>query len=177
MPPDRGGPRGPLGAPGYEYFGGPRGGPLGPPMYPMRRCSDSPGPPLLRVSYYGRAEEREGYLGGIGDPRGPPPRVLQRRLPPEQLQQMQQMHAQQQQQYYADMRRFPPSGGWRRRRSCSSRGSNSSNSSCGADREGPPGGPLSGRGSFIDRERKVRHQSAAICVVVAAPVAGAGAAV
>lgn len=154
MPPDRWGPRGPLEGPPYDYYGGPRGGPLAPPMYSLRRCSDSPGPPMLRIAYYGRGEERDGGLGGLSDPRGPP-RLLQRRVPPDQLQQLH-AHEQQQQQYYTEMRRRPPSSAWRaRRRSLSSRGSSNSSKSCGVDRQGPPGAPRDRRGSLGDRERKM----------------------
>lgn len=146
-PSDRGSPRTPLDGP-YDHYGGyPGGPPLGAPIYPMRRCSDSPGHPLMRMAYCGRSGERAGVPSGH---RGHPLRLLQRRMPQSPLEQL---HVHQEQQYHADVRSRHPSAWLGRRRSSSSSRSRS-NGSYVASRGASS--VLSLRhGSFIERDRCV----------------------
>lgn len=146
-PTDRGSPRTPLDGP-YDHYGGyPGGPPLGAPIYPMRRCSESPGHPLMRMAYCGRSGERAGVPSGH---RGQPLRLLERRMPQSPLEQL---HVQQEQQYHAEVRRRHPSAWLGRRRSSSSSRSRS-NGSYVASRGASSVLSLR-RGSFIERDRCV----------------------
>ncbi|CDJ41694.1 hypothetical protein, conserved [Eimeria tenella] len=155
-PTDRGSPRTPLDGP-YDHYGGyPGGPPLGAPIYPMRRCSESPGHPLMRMAYCGRSGERAGVPSGH---RGQPLRLLERRMPQSPLEQL---HVQQEQQYHAEVRRRHPSAWLGRRRSSSSSRSRS-NGSYVASRGASSVLSLR-RGSFIERDRSRSRSVSTISV-------------